>query len=298
MTTAVDNKMDRATRMYRSDRVYTPIASPAAVDDAAVRRFQEDGFIAVENVYSPDEVKQYLAAIHETILKDDGCLGVVQYEARGDGQNLTPEQRVLGVRKLFKFIDKVPVLKAASQHPNLLAICRKLMNEDVTLSQDMALLKPPGGGAEKPWHQDTAYFTISPPTAVIGTWTALDAATLENGCMHAIPGSHKLGPQPHYHEIDCQLPDELVDVSRDIAVPLKPGGAMFFSGLLYHGTPPNYSQSRRQALQFHFRAASSTDLSKEAAVEMFSDEAGFAGCQGWSLGLKTRPMAERAKPKA
>ncbi len=30
--------------------------------------------------------------------------------------------------------------------------------------QEMALLKPAGGGREKPWHQDAAYFNIGEVT--------------------------------------------------------------------------------------------------------------------------------------
>jgi hypothetical protein len=33
----------------------------------------------------------------------------------------------------------------------------------------MALLKPPGGGREKPWHQDKAYFNLTLDTPVVGT---------------------------------------------------------------------------------------------------------------------------------
>jgi len=285
---------DRAMRMYRYDRVYQPLPHPDAIDEPAIRRFHEDGFIAVENVFTPAEVQSYLDAIHETILADDGTLGVTHYEPGVDGQSLPGPQRVPLVRKLFLFADKVPVLGAAAGHPRLFSIAQRLMGEQLVLSQDMALLKPPGGGVEKPWHQDTAYFAISPPTAVIGTWTALDEATLDNGCMHAIPGSHKLGPKPHYHDRDCQLPDDTVDLDRDVAIPLKPGGTMFFSGLLHHGTPPNRSQSRRQALQFHYRTVSSTNMRPEELIEAFQDGAGFAGCQGWKIKMKTRDIDDRA----
>jgi phytanoyl-CoA hydroxylase len=65
---------------------------------------------------------------------------------------------------------------------------------------------------------------MEPLELILGTWTALDEATPENGCMHVIPGSHTLGPKPHYHERDCQLPDDVVESQRSIMVPLKPGG--------------------------------------------------------------------------
>ena len=36
-----------------------------------------------------------------------------------------------------------------------------------------------------------------------------------------------------------------------LAVPLRPGSLLFFSSLIPHGTPPNESQRRRRALQWH-----------------------------------------------
>ena len=146
------------------------------------------------------------------------------------------------------------------------------------LIQDMALMKPPHVGREKPWHQDNAYFLYEPLDAVIGTWIALDPATAENGCMHVIPGTHLAGPKPHHHERDCQLPDDQVDVERDVIVPLRPGGALFFSSLLHHGTPPNTSASRRRALQFHYARSDCAKISRERHAQIFHDGSGPAGC--------------------
>ena len=86
-------------------------------------------------------------------------------------------------------------------------------------------------------------------------WIALDEATAENGCMHIIPGSHEEGPVVHFDRRDWQICDTDVQVDQDVMAPLEPGGALLFDGLLHHGTPPNTSDSRRRALQFHYTAA-------------------------------------------
>ncbi len=89
--------------------------------------------------------------------------------------------------------------------------------------------------------------------------------------MHVIPGSHRGGPRPHYHDRDCQLPDEAVDVARDVMVPLKPGGVMLFSGLLHHATPPNRSPARRRALQFHYASVNCRRIDAQRHAQYFSD---------------------------
>jgi phytanoyl-CoA hydroxylase len=142
----------------------------------------------------------------------------------------------------------------------------------------MALVKPPFIGGEKPWHQDDAYFSVEPLDAVCGIWIALDEATEANGCMHVIPGAHRDGPRIHVHDRDCEIEAECLDLSRVVPVPLPPGGAMFFHGLLPHQTPPNQSPDRRRALQFHYRSRTSQIISKEEYSRLFAENGTPASC--------------------
>lgn len=290
---------DVAARLYRYGNVHAALPSPAAVDDAAVRHFHERGFLAVENVFAPEEVEGYRRAISRVVADDRGATAgrpqIVWYEPGVDPDGLDGEAKELAVRKLFRFWDHEPALRAAGEHPALVGLCERLLGERVSMFQDMALLKPPGGGAEKPWHQDGAYFALKTPQKVIGTWTALDAATADNGCMHVIPGSHKLGPRPHYHVRDCQIPDDAVDVANDVICPLRPGGVLLFSGLLHHGTPPNLSGTRRRALQFHYMAESAVKAERwEDLAADWSDAAGLATCSGMRFKKPIRNVADRA----
>jgi phytanoyl-CoA hydroxylase len=128
-------------------------------------------------------------------------------------------------------------------------------------------------------HQDTAYFDWTPLGGIVGAWIALDPATVANGCMQVIPGSHLGGPAPHFHVRDCQLADDRVAVDRAHVVPLEPGGVLFFSGLTHHGTPPNLSGDRRRALQYHYAAADCRNMTIEEHAELFSEGGAYAGCR-------------------
>lgn len=48
------------------------------------------------------------------------------------------------------------------------------------------------GGAVPP-HQDSTFLYTNTPSAV-GFWYALEDATLENGCLSFLPGSHRWAP--------------------------------------------------------------------------------------------------------
>ena len=208
------------------------------------------------------------------------------YFAQG-GQDARADDPELRLRKLAFFVHLEPRLQHVATHPRLRAIVDQLIGPDSRMIQDMALLKPPFRGSEKPWHQDAAYFDWTPLGGVVGTWMALDEATLDNGCMQVIPGSHLQGPAPHFHVRDCQLADRRVQVEQAVTIPLQPGGILFFSGLLHHGTPPNMTAARRRALQFHYAAAECRHMTIDQHGELFSEGGAYAGCRDWDLAAGT-----------
>ena len=114
---------------------------------------------------------------------------------------------------------------SAKLHDNL----DRIMGCGRLLMQEMALLKPPQIGGEKPWHQDAAYFRGSDPGLMFGVWIALDPATSENGCMEVVPGSHLAGPAPHIPHEDinlCTIRPDHVRADQRVAIPLarrRPG---------------------------------------------------------------------------
>jgi phytanoyl-CoA hydroxylase len=278
----------------RAQRLYTTRAVQAApfaerLTDAQVRQYEEHGWLAIEGVYSAGEVEVAKTAladfIHGRITPTDGRTHVQEEPALtlADG-SLAPEtedERELRVRKVFDFTHHDPRLAALTMQPRLRAMLDRLLGPGSRLIQDMALLKPPRVGSEKPWHQDTAYFDWLPLGGIAGCWIALDPATVENGCMQVIPGTHREGPVAHFHHRDCQIADERVRVPEAIAIPLAPGGVLFFSGLIHHGTPPNYSADRRRALQFHYAAAGCRNMTFEEHAALFSEGGLYAGCRGW-----------------
>jgi phytanoyl-CoA hydroxylase len=282
MSVALSNSQQPEHALYRFDRVHIALPSPDAITQSDIEHFWRDGFLAVQNVYTPAEVQAAKAGLSDLIAGRNPDFKSVQLEALPAGklkaEDVPPDQREQYVRKIMNFAWADARLLAMRDHPVMMAIVERLLSEKATICQEMALLKPAYVGTEKPWHQDNAYFLREPMDRVMGTWTALDEATAENGCMHMIPGSHLLGPRPHLHLRDCQLPDGSVDVERDTIVPLAPGGVLFFLGLVHHGTPPNRSPNRRRALQFHYVGASCRMLDPDKHAELFHDSEGYAGC--------------------
>lgn len=282
--------------LYPAYFCHEAISGPERFSVEEVGRFQRDGFIAIDRLLTTDEVADAQRAVSDLIAgRIEGYKGL-EYERGVDLSGINPSEREPHVRKLWSFVAHCQQLNDLAQHPRLLEILEKLICSPVKLIQDMALLKPPHIGGEKPWHQDNAYFLMEPLEKVVGVWIALDRATVENGCMHVIPGSHRFGPRPHYHDRDCQLPDDAIDVSHDTTIPLEPGGALIFSSLLHHGTPPNASADRRRALQFHYASIHCTRMSDARHQEMFRDPAHpdkYTACATFQNGVPGTKIGDR-----
>ena len=104
---------------------------------------------------------------------------------------------------------------------------------------------------EVPWHQDGAYFDLRPPVWV-SAWIAITEATLDNGCLQVVRGSHT---STFNHDVDDTrhsfhqaVPTDAIDPD-DIAVfELEPGEFVLFSEYALHGSGPNRTAHPRIGL--------------------------------------------------
>jgi len=254
----------------------------------AAAQYRRDGYVVIRRLLAEQHVAACLDALTRLAEAPDVTTAqnrdhaFVALEAGIDRAHTGTRQRIDHVRKLGNFTDFDPALMHAAMSAKLHAILDRIMGCGRVLLQEMALVKPPRIGAEKPWHQDAAYFRGSDPDLMFGVWIALDPATRENGCMEVIPGSHRAGPVPHIPQEDINLctirPDHL-HADRRVAVPLDPGDALVFHSLTHHYTAANRSTLRRRALQFHYHQLGMEWTSLAAHRAFYHDENGeYAGC--------------------
>jgi len=267
--------------LYHYDALAKPVENFDAVGEAEIEFFLQNGYLAIDNAFDAQEVKDALDGMLYLLSGANPKFTGVMYEQKSQGvdvMTMSVEQRQDYVRKFMYFTPYDTRLDALAHHPRLLDVVTRIMNEPPILFQDMALLKPPHIGREKPWHQDHAYFDLPLETIVLGVWIALDEATTENGCMIVIPGSHRQGPVVHFKRRDWQICDTEVNNQQAIAVPLKPGGCLLFHSLMHHGTPTNNSGLRRRAVQYHYRPQSSPVTSEEERMKIFGGDVRGATC--------------------
>jgi phytanoyl-CoA hydroxylase len=235
-----------------------------ALDAPQLHAFAADGYLVIPDLIGASEVEALNANLSRLVREADDrgrhpAPGVsVQFEKGAIAAGCSDAERELAVRKFFQFGPADPFFWASVRDARIRAILDDLLGPGARLLQSMALVKPPGIGSPKDWHQDIPYFPITPAEGCLGVWIATDDATLENGCLQVVPGSHRLGPVPHVDgPTGWRLPDERVAAfaERVRPVPVRAGSAVVFAASLFHFSDHNRSSRRRRAVQYHYVAA-------------------------------------------
>ncbi|MYG06646.1 phytanoyl-CoA dioxygenase family protein, partial [Candidatus Poribacteria bacterium] len=135
-----------------------------------------------------------------------------------------------------------------------------ILGPDLLGLNSLYIWKPPKIGLGFPWHQDRWYTRPQFKTkTTVGTWTAIDAADKENGCLYVIPGSHKIGILEHV-ELEGSQQQEFKQAvgARDedgVAVEIPPGSVIFFDNRILHKSTDNNTERFRRSNIAHYISA-------------------------------------------
>ena len=136
-----------------------------------------------------------------------------------------------------------------------------IIGPDLLLWDGKFIIKEPHDDRFVSWHQDLTYWGIGPPEGVVSIWLALSPVMPENGCMRAIPGSHRAGILPHRdtfgeHNLLSRGQTLAVEFDEDAAVDvvLRPGQMSLHHGCVIHGSNASRSDERRIGLNFQYIA--------------------------------------------
>jgi phytanoyl-CoA hydroxylase len=157
--------------------------------------------------------------------------------------------------------DLDPIFDSFSRTPEVEQLVTDLGIVDPLLLQSMYIFKQPRIGGEVTCHHD-ATFLYTEPLRLVGLWFALEDATIENGCLWAIPGGHKLGLKSRFLRAEGGgTRFEVIDSTpwpEDKLQPLevKKGTVIVLHGLLPHLSRENRSSKSRHAYTLHVIDAS------------------------------------------
>ena len=153
--------------------------------------------------------------------------------------------------------DLDPIFNRFSRSEKIKELANTIGFAESYLVQSMYIFKQPNIGGEVSCHQDST-FIYTEPTDIVGLWFALEDATIENGCLWAIPGGHKCGLKSRWmrSSLDGRMAFEVYDPEpwpEHELVPLevKKGSLILLNGLLPHRSFENRSPRSRHAYTLH-----------------------------------------------
>ncbi len=157
---------------------------------------------------------------------------------------------------------------------DILDMVEQLIGPDIALWNMSFFAKPAGNGKRTPWHQDGEYWPIR-PLATCTAWLAVDDATVENGCLRVIRGSHKDRAVKGHHKAadnNVTLTQELdaneFDQAQAADIILKAGQISLHDVYLLHGSEANTSPNPRRGMTMRFMPTTSVfdrDVAREKA---------------------------------
>lgn len=147
--------------------------------------------------------------------------------------------------------------------PEILDMVAQVIGNDFALWNSSFFAKPAKVGTKTPWHQDGEYWPIA-PLATCTVWIAIDASTLENGCLRVIPGSHRARQLARHNvnnedglALNLELdPSEFEEADAHDIV-LEPGQVSLHDVYLYHGSEANLSDKARRGMTLRYMPTTS-----------------------------------------
>jgi len=235
--------------------------------DSWIQYFQEHGYVAMERVFSDDEVQRMRKEaddILELILNSSNSL-----ERQSGRLDLVRNELGFLVRKIQPINDLSLYLSQISADSRLLDPMRALMNEEPILMEEKLNYKQPLPGLSFgfetkprdtdrfPVHNDWAYYRAQNyPQGIISSAITLDDCPAESGPIHIWPGTHKSHLEHESVDIGLQVQPGLVDFEGGEDLLLPAGSVAFFSSLLVHNSRPNTSgKPRRMMIYSHYPAS-------------------------------------------
>ncbi|MBA3896486.1 MAG: phytanoyl-CoA dioxygenase family protein [Sphingomonadaceae bacterium] len=202
--------------------------------------YDENGYVLVSGMFSPEEAADYRARIH-AIADKQGETDATWASVAGDTK----------IQHSHDIQFKDAAFTRLLTDKRLTDMAQDIIGPNVQLHHNKMFIKPPEKGSPFPMHQDFPYFPHR-DHSMIAAILHFDDAPVEKGCVCVYPGTHKLGPLPAEGS-DHHVSTELYPIERATPIPAKAGDALFFHYLLVHGSGLNVSDKARTTLLIQLR---------------------------------------------
>jgi phytanoyl-CoA hydroxylase len=248
-----------------------------------LRQFEEDGFLVVENLLDTESVLDPLIEEYEELLDELRADWVAEGRLDPDApatsfQDLIKSAYRAGLDYFQPMDISLPpgditpdlpfhagpaVFKMMTDR-KLLDSVESIIGPEITSNPIQHVrIKPPTTMLDDDeirahitateWHQDRAVtLEEADGTRMVTCWLAVTDATVANGCLRVIPGSHQGQMMPHCPNPQLAIPDDFIDQEAGLPLPVKAGGGILFHPLTIHGSLPNTTADVRWSFDLRY----------------------------------------------
>ena len=234
--------------------------------DEQLAFYEEEGYLLIEDVLPPQVFQLLISEVERDI--DQRAREAQQAGRLEDLYEDQPFERRLAricttlegeVDSFWHFSGdkyKSEGMFSVMTHPAILDIVESVIGPEILAHPQFNLrAKLPGQEVTVvPWHQDLAYLMReAEDTFLVNFWIPLVDATVENGCMEVIAGSHKCDLIQHDRIRTYRgILEENLPPGERIACPLRSGGVLLTQHKIAHRSIANTSDHIRWSLDLRY----------------------------------------------
>jgi ectoine hydroxylase-related dioxygenase (phytanoyl-CoA dioxygenase family) len=225
----------------------------AEVTKDEISFYNENGYVIIEDFLNPEELEKWRSSVTEALIERNGqkMPGKEIKIGEDDGINKDADYYNNVFDQLLNLWQTNDRVKELMLNETIGKMAADLSGADgIRIWHDQALIKKPWANPTS-WHLDTPFWSFSDRRA-LSIWVALDDATLENGCLFFIPGTHKQttfenpGIGKNMGAIFNFYPQ--FKGLKSAPAPMKAGSCSFHNGLTVHGAHANMTPGFRRAM--------------------------------------------------
>lgn len=248
-----------------------------------LRDFEENGFLVVEDLIDRTTVLDPLIAEYEELLSELRAAWIADGRLDPTAPSSTFQELIISAYKAgldyFQPMDiSLPPGEIAPDLPfhagpavfkmmtdtRLLDSVEAIIGSEITSNPIQHVrIKPPSTILDDTeirahitstdWHQDRAVtLEEADRTRMVTCWLAVTDATVENGCLRVVRGSHRGEMMPHCPNPQLGIPEEFIDNEAAVPLPVKAGGGILFHPLTIHGSLPNTTSQVRWSFDLRY----------------------------------------------
>jgi phytanoyl-CoA hydroxylase len=271
------------------------------------RQYDQDGYIVLDKLLSADELQPARQAMTHKVdliaaeLLRDGLI-TDTLEHRPFEYRLAELCAGLSAEQFLKYgrswRDRFAGYFELMSTPKILDAVESLIGGEI-FSNPVYNVRPKvpkvAAGAV-PWHQDKSYWPDANSNPVITVWIPIVDSTLENGCLHIIPGTHRQRVIAHHQETYSGtgfFETDLKIIQRESArraivqLPVRAGSAILFNDRLLHSSTPNNSDHIRWSVDLRYQPTDQDPMTAHGAgflARSRQNPARVATLQDWLAG--------------